>query len=402
LLLLTPGIAMYANGVLLNLPATALGLAALYHLRRRMDGGAAGHLLAFAGLAVATVLTYYPAVLTLVVALVWASQAGRWRGVARLAALLASLIGAIVLLTGVLPAHLTRNLPSLSLLGSAQAWLFYARGLVRLAGLPLLLAAAFGLAAAARDRRLRREVGLLAIGLLTIVSCLVPLPAHDERYAMLALPLLALAAMLGPIAIAARVGRHGNLVLTGGIAALGALALPSFIASSVPTVSGFEAVVAYLAQHGPTDTVLYAGRHEANLGLYLRASDPQLQRRLVLASQLLSQTQSGSGFGRTDRALVETPEQLLARRRERCGCRWVVFDVRAEERLTATERQLLHLLNGPSFERVASFPLRSPNTPRVDLYRAGFAIVAPPAEDLRFPYFTDRVFPAVRPVVRSR
>src|SRR6185436_16372023 len=77
---LMPGFVRFSNGVLPNVPATALAFAALYHFRVWQDTAQTRPLKIFCLLAVATVLTYFPAVTILPVALAWSlrnSNAGR-------------------------------------------------------------------------------------------------------------------------------------------------------------------------------------------------------------------------------------------------------------------------------------------------------------------------------------
>jgi len=399
LLVTMPGVMRYGNGVLLNMPAAALGLALLYHVRRWLDTASRGHLAAAIGLAVACVLTYYPALLSVVVALVWALPARRWRLLLGWAALLLVPVIGLALLPGELaPAHLLRNLPALGKLRDAQAWLFYPRALVELAGWPLAALAAIGLVAGLRSERWRSEARQLLLGLLVVVACLLPLPPVDVRYALPALPLLVLAAMIGPLVWSARRPHSANWTWAVPAALVPALALQSFLGPRPAAIVGHDQVAAYLAAHGRADGVLYAGGQEANLGVYLRAGDPTLQARLVLASQLLWAAEAGPGFERKMRPLVDGPQAMLDRIRSHCGCRWVAWEVRTDSKLLPGEQQLRQLLESPAFEPVASFALRSPGSPRLDLFRARFEPGPVPARDLRFPFFTDRVFPAVLPL----
>ena len=60
-----PGILTWSNAVMLNVPATALGLAAFYHFRRWLDTGAIRQAALGAALMAAVMLTYYPGAVVL-------------------------------------------------------------------------------------------------------------------------------------------------------------------------------------------------------------------------------------------------------------------------------------------------------------------------------------------------
>lgn len=401
LLLLMPGVALYANGVLLNLPATALGLGALYHLRDGLETGRQRAWIAFALLSAAAVLTYYPAMLGIGVALAWTLLERRWRGARHLLLLLLALLGVTGLLLASLPVHLARNLPSPSLLLVPEHWQFYWQALRELAGLPLLLAALAGLVGASLLPARRSEAGRLALGLGVILLCLVPLPARDVRYALLATPLLAWAALLLPISLSQSLPtpwrRRSSTV---GLLGLLLAALPGFLAVEVPVVMGFESAATYLAQHGPQGTVMYDGRHEAVFGFHLRAADPGRQRRLVLAEQVLNQRSQDKDFTRRNQALAQTPDEVRRAWHEVSGARWVLVEIRNESKLSSTSRDLRTVLAGPDFEFVASFPLRTPATVRLDLYRARVEPQPVLGVDVRFPTASNRVYRAVVPLPR--
>lgn len=401
LVLVMPGVMTYANAVLLNLPAAALGMAVLYHQRRWREGAGRGHGVAAVVLSLACVFTYYPGLMSVLVALIWGRAAWSRRTLVALAVAMLLCLAMGPLLQHVVPAHVARNLPSFARLMQPDAWLFYPLALARLAGWPVLLLAGTGLALGLRSARWQREAGQLGCGLLVMLACLLPLPAFDERYAIPALPLLALAALLGPLAWAhgaepRRTRETPKRWLP--VLLLLATLLLSWQGPRPALVSGHQAVVRYLAAQGPADGLLFVGRQEANMGFYMRANEAALKMRLVLARQLLWTAEAGPGFQRQARTQAIDAAQILGRIRHQCGCRWVAWEVRNASYLQPEEKALRQLLDSDAFEHVASFTLQSPNTPRLDLFRAQFEPDAPPPADLRFPFFTDLVFRQVRPV----
>lgn len=397
LLLLLQGTQIQATVVLLNLPALALGWAALYHLRRRQEGGGRGQALAFLGLATASLMTHYAAVLLLPVALALGlgerlSRIGR--------VLLPALLLAGLLLLGVhflLPGWLPRFLPSAASLGQAPPQIV--EGLLQLVGLPLLLAALLGLLLAARDPRWRAEARRLALLLAVTLALMLPLPARDPRYMLLVLPLLSLAAVLAPLVWIQRRPR-GPLARGLAVASLPAALLltQGLQPFNLIRVDGFQPLAAHLAEAGPDDTVLYVGGYRANMAFYLRAGDPGWQRRLIAGEHFLNRTTAVRGFHRETEPVAEDAEGLLDHLRRHCGCRWIAVEVRDETWMSPAERLLQALLRAPPFERVARFPLDSPIAPRVDLYRNTEAITPAEPLPLRFPFFTQRSFPPVPPI----
>ena len=399
LAVLAPGAALYANAVMLNLPATALGLGALYHLRRWLESGRAPQFACFVGCVVLAVLTHYVAVLVLPVALACALVLRRPSSLVPLAVLTLALPAGIVLLSGSLSANLLRNLPSPGLWLQAAPWVFYAEALVGLAGGGLLACALAGLLAAALGGpAYRKEAALITAGLAAHFVVLVLLPAQDERYALLMLPLLALAAVLGPLVLAGRLSGPAWAPLAASLV-VGVLVVQGALSVRLTALDGFEQLSAYLRRHGPDDAVLYAGRHEGLAAFHLLADDPGFQRRMVLAQRLLYRLERGQGFERRQESLAATPEAVVEKIEKECGCQWVAVEVRPQEQDSlAGGRELRQALQGASFEHVASFAVRAPLVPRIDLYRVVHPGPPAAAMDIDFPFFGDLRFPGISPV----
>ena len=148
-----PGLVLWSNTVMLNVPATALGLGSLYHFRRWLETGRTTQGLAASGFAIAALLTYYPGGIVLCVLGTWALVGGRplrfdrrllWIAAAALVALL-PLVAALVLA----PVHTSRQLPTVALLTKRVTWTFYWRVLPDVVGMPAFAAGAVGMATAA-------------------------------------------------------------------------------------------------------------------------------------------------------------------------------------------------------------------------------------------------------------
>lgn len=398
LLLLLPGMLLFANTVTPNVPSTALGFAALYHLRRWSDGDARRHCALFMGLGAAAVLTYYPAALALAVAVSWTCLAEKRSPKLTVLLLAGAALCTILLLGSLLPANLLRNRPMLAGLMSASGWGFYLRELPNLLGpSTLALALSGGVVAALRPLR-RQEVARYGLALLVVLACLSVLPPKDSRYALLLLPFTALAVMLGVLACAEAVRAQPNALLAAGLVAAAGSAMAGWQKPMVPVVAGFEPLARYLAERGTGDAVLYAGRYDGVFGFHLRLADPHMRQRVVFAHKLLYRFDLDQGFERIEQPRVERAADVATVVAERCGCRWVAFEVREEKTLTASDRLLRRALDGPAFELIASFPLLAPSTIRVDLYRIKLAVTQSPPQDIAFPTFGERVYRSVEPL----
>src|SRR5262249_1724283 len=71
LLLLQPGVIVWSNAIMLNVPAMTLGLATLYHGRQLLDAPQSRQLYLVAVLLVLAILTYLPVAVIAFVLLAW-------------------------------------------------------------------------------------------------------------------------------------------------------------------------------------------------------------------------------------------------------------------------------------------------------------------------------------------
>jgi hypothetical protein len=395
---LTPGFVRYSTAILLNIPAVATGMAALYHLHAWLETDRARDRRLFVLLTVATILTYIPGGLVLLIAGVWALCFGRRAG-ARFLLLLAGLLAALIMATAIaLPTHLARQLPTVAKLMSPVNWTFYGRVLTELVGEYWCVLASAGFVVGMSIRARRRETGYLATAFVAAIVALAFLPARDERYALLLAPLLILTAFLLIVVTCEilRVWRQAWAITA--VAALAALSVRASVEAAVPVVSGIDQVADYLKVHGESDSVLYSGVYEGVFGFYLRAGDPGFRRRLVLSSKLLYRYEQDSRFVWVETPHVSLPEEAIEVLRARSGCRWIAVEIGRESELPASDRHLREALKTSAFERVESFPVRAGRVTRVDLYRIKVPLAPPPPTDLVFPSFSPRVFRGVEPI----
>jgi hypothetical protein len=398
---LLPGFVHYSNAVLLNVPATALGIGALYHLMAWLDRDAAADRRWFVILTIAALATYYPAALVLPVAVLAMGIFGRWPRSRVIWLITAAVLAIVVVAAAVLPQHWARHAPSGWRLFDTRLWVFYAEKVVGLSGAFWTVLGAIGVALLIAGRWRRRELTWLIAAFPVAIGCLVLLPAESERYALLLLPLVVIAAWTGlSTALNGRARlpgwlQAGLVLLLVGITGAAAVRVP------VPAVSGFEAAVAYLRAHGPADTVLYSGNHDGVFTYYVRTGDPDFDRRVVLAHRLLARYEQTREFWWQETPYVHTPEEVVSLIQRQCGCRWIAVEIGLNP-VTESERLLRLALYGPEFEHAASFPIAAPTAVRLEVYRFGGHLDPPPPVDLVFPSFNSRVFQGIQPVAPRR
>jgi hypothetical protein len=391
--ILLPGFLRLSNGVLLNVPGTALGFATLYHFRLWLDGGQKRHLPIACGLGMATLLTYYPAGVVLPIALVWMlGSSGRSRSLAFwvVSAILLALLAVVAL---ALPVYLQRHIAPFERLFSLARWEMLARRVWSLTGALWYIFGVVGLLLAFVTRR-SREWGRLATAYTVTVIVIVAIRWIDPRYALILGPLTVLAAFVGLVVTAEASGRWRSIVGTGILVLFLTIAGWSAIGTTVPVVSGFNQIAEYLRQHGENDAVMYSGRYDGVFGAYLRALDPLLQRRLVLWRKFASGLEGNSE--------MLSPAELTAVFQHESGCRWVAVEVFKSRAITFPDQTLRLALQGPEFEFVRSFPVTAEGVVSIDLYRFRSALAPPPPMDLTFQAFSRRVFRGIEPIPSRR
>jgi hypothetical protein len=392
-IVLLPGFVRYSNAVLLNVPATAFTIAGLYHLVVWLETGQQTHRRWFGVLTAVAFLTYYPSAIALPVALVWILLSGGWRRSRWLWLLPMTIAVLAVVMAVALPQYWDRNAPEIGRLWRVSLWSFYWRQLLALVSPMWIAFGLIGLLLGGIGSR-RRESLWLALAISTVIVCLILLPAESDRYALMLVPMLVIAAFLG--AGSAAVPERLRPVLP---VALIATAGWSAATTRVQVVSGFEGVAAYVRQHGPDDTVLYSGFHDGVFGFYLRAGDPGFRQRMVVAQKVLARYEQDRLFVWRETPYVSTVADVVPLLERSCGCRWIAVE-RGSADMTVSESLLRQVLDGPDFERVTSFTIASRMTSRVDLYRFLHPVEPAPAIDLVFPSFNRRIFRNVEPVRR--
>lgn len=397
-----PGFVLLTQAVMLNVPATALGLGALFHLRRWLDAGDTRQLLLAVLFVVAVLLTYYPGAAVLAIGAAWVLMRSREVRVTRrvlvTAAVALCAFVPVVLSIALGPVHASRHFPSLEFLSRGTTWTFYWRMLPAVVGAPLLVLGSAGLVlgwARATSRRESLHLTVWIAGLLLAVSLL---PARDQRYILLTVPAFALAAAVGCAQLLHRTPTHAA---ARGAALAAALGGGYWLAARVPVpaMSGLQELAAYLREEAPADAILYEGGSEGIFGFYLAASDPHFERRLVRADKTVYEQGATTSFEKwMSRSYVTSTDDVLTLLRTRAGTRWVAVEAGRGSDAKGGQRLLLDTLARPELELVRSFPFRG--SQRIDLYRLSGPVEMVKTVDLRFPSFTSREFLGVVPITR--
>ena len=399
-----PGIVLWSNTVMLNIPATALGLASLYHFRSWLETVRMKPLVLTALFVTAILLTYYPGAIVLSILAAWTLLRVRnlrfdrrflWIAVAAVFALV-PLLAALRLA----PVHTARHLPTTALLTRLTTWTYYWSMLPSVVGWPALAFGLCGCAAGLARARWRSEALFIVIWITVLIVGLSVLPARDPRYILLVAPAFILAATIG-IACAVRYLPALDPAWRPGILAAGlAVGVGLTARIQVPQVSGFREIATYLQEQAPTDAVLYDGPYDGLFGFHVRALDPNFERRLVLANKLLYESGFTNTFTWVQTSNVTSTDDVVNFLRTRSGCRWVAIEQSRYSRLALGQRLLRQAVERSEFEMVRSFPIAGAGERRVNLYRMLMRVEPVAAVELRFPSLSSREFHQIVPIAR--
>lgn len=401
---LLPGVVMWSNVVMLNVPAMALSVACLYHVRRWLESREPRQLAFAVAFLIAGLLTYYQTAVIALVCAIWLvlldprSRLG-WRQLSILGA--GALLALVPLLFAIYiaPVQLTRHLPSVERLMRLDTWTFYPALLPQVTGFVALTLGAIGLAAGWSDPRWRHEAAFLTTWIAAILLSFTLLPARDVRYILTVAPAFVVAVAMALRTASERFpadARWRGILLTA--CAIAGLAIASRV--SVPHATGLREIADFLDRRAPREAVLYDGFYDGVLGFYLRARDPLFERRMVRGGSLLYHYGQTRSFRWVETSELKTADEVVKALRERCGCPWIAVEIGPLARQAKTARLLRQTVERPDFELVQSFPVDAPWASRVDLYHLRGPIAEVTSFDLSFPSFSDRIFENVAPVVR--
>ena len=414
LLLLLPGMITWSHAIMLNVPALALGLGALYHARRWLDapGGSHTDFLVATLLTLLGILTYYPTGVVVMVFACWMAVQRDWKRLAYNKISLAAGISLLILLPFVrLISHwaqvqLDWLLPSATHLATISTWTFYPLLLTQIVDIHLICLAGLGLFAGLAQKRWQREAITLMSWIAVLYLVFTILYAKDIRYALpVMVPMIILCA-IGIISVSEWVERRLRMPVSDGrkltmIIILLILLSQAYLVRqhTVPSVSGYRELVAFLEQAAPAEPLFYEGYHDGIFTFYVRAGDEDFQRRVVLGSKLLYASAKVPGWRQQD--FVHSPADVIRVIREQGGARWLAVEVPAHGQPSAPVRALHEALGTPDFELIRSFPIDAHSVERVDVYRFRLPVAEVQEVELPFPVLGPDVRYRTTPVTRG-
>ncbi len=413
LLLLMPGFVMWSNAVMLNVPATAVSLAALYHAKRWIETtdvrSARRQLYLAAAFSMMAFMTYFLAGILIFVIVAWMLCLRRWALLMNSRTFLAALAGVGLSLPFLYvafkwaPAYVNYFTKIFERADPSWGWTFYLKGLPGLSGPYLLTVSILGFAIGIFRRQWRRESVLLLVFLVVVYLALTVIVGKDIRYGLLlCIPIVCFCAMAFQFLtefLCVRLKRKkilsGMAALTIAIAACGA---QGWIAAKtrVPLIKGITEVVDSLERLAPNEPIFYDGYHHNIFTFHVLAGDPGYKRQVVIGAKLLY----ASAINPMDfyRSYVSSTEDIIDTLQSRSGCRWIVVEVSKQSMRIPASNLLREAVQDRRFELFRSFPISGPGLDRIDVYRFKLNPWPVDAMDMPFPILGEGVRFKIRPI----
>lgn len=406
LLLLLPGVVKWSHAVMLNIPAMALVIAALYHARRWIEAPEGSresrHLYPAAALSLAAILTYATTGVVVFVILAWVLASGRARllwaprtlGVGAACALL--LLPWMTVIPDWAPSHLALATPTAEQITQLSNWTYYLEFLPGLFGPLVLILSAVGLAAGLASRRWRREAMFLLLWVGVCYTVFSLIVARMDRYLLVLSPALVILSALAVVRVTERPAlaavRQGALVAV--------LLSHAWLAwrTPVPSLAGFRELVAFIEKVAPDEPVFYDGYHDGVFSFYLQSRDPDYRRRVVLGNKVLYASAIFQDQGLEQ--YVSNPREAVEALRTRTGCGWVLIERGVYTEEVPAARWLRQAVERPELQLVRSFPISGRGIERVDVYRLLVPHLTPKTALLPFPILGRGVHYEVKPIER--
>jgi hypothetical protein len=372
LLVLLPGVVRWSHAIMLNVPALALSIGALYHLRRWLESPPASplwrHLYVGAALSVISILTYLTSCVLLLIAGIWLIVERRWRLLWYRRTLAVFVVSALALLPWALVVlKFERNRMGWAMSTadhfthmSRWGWAYYFKCLPELFGTHLLLIAAFGIASGILVRQRRHETILLLIMTVVCFTFFSYMPAKEGRYILLLSVPIVIFCLLGLLSTVHCFGKlikmRTEWVRAATLTAIAVLIVGQvWVASkvSVLSISGFKQLVGFIEKIAPDEPVFYDGISPNIFIFYLMAGDPDYHRRAVIGRKLIY----AESIIHSLQEFISSPQDAVEVLQKRGGCKWVAVHDRPDAPQIEAPWHLRKAVKGPEFELVQSFPI---------------------------------------------
>jgi len=401
---------------MLNLPAAAVSLAALYHARRWIEASAEleakRHLYLTAALSGLAILTYFLAAILIFVILAWILLLQRWVLLRQRRTIVVALAAAVPLLPFIYvsfewaPTYVSFVADGFEAGFAAADWSFYLKALPQLAGPYLPALSALGLVIGIVCRRWRRECLLLLIFLLIYYMILSLITARDSRYGLLfCVPIVCFCAMAIQF-FAEMLSKWLRYRERLSITAVLVIVLIVFGAQAriaattrVPRVQGFRDAVTFIERVAPDEPVFYDGYYHNVFTFYVQAGDPEYKRGVILGSKLLYAS-AINPMGDRYESYVNSPTQVVQALQTRSGCRWLAIEISEQSKLIPAANMLRDTLRGPQFEFVRFFPVSGRGLDGIEIYRSKINPRPRDELDIPFPILGEGIRYKIRPIQR--
>lgn len=412
LLLLAPGFVRWSNAVMLNVPATALSLAAIYHARRWVEAKTKNtfHGLLAALFFVLASMTYFPSgILAGGVVISWIIVFRKWRLLWDWKNLCIGAGAAILLLPWVYvafryaPLHVEMLKSGFETRMLKSGFDFYALKLHGLLGGGICLFALSGVILGFALRRYRREALWAVVVLVSSYLALWFLAEKDERYALLLCFPIIVFCSISYSFFTAWIRNHIEPRVAFRCAMIVALILfvcQSWVAAStlVPHIDGIRSVVSYIEEVAPNEPVFYDGSYDGIFSFYMQSNDPDYRRRIVLGAKLLYANAINDDW--RYRSYVNSVTDVINLLKSGGGARWIVVTVSEKPGKAPAASLLRKALSKPEFQRIRSFPVSAPGLKSIDVYFLKSEVSPVDEVELPFPILGDAVKFKVRPITR--
>lgn len=406
LLLLQPSVILWSHTVMLNTPSMALGLAALWHMRRWIETPTSRHIYPAMILTAAGILTYVTTGVVVLIFFAWVIVERRWAVLRdRRAWLLAPvlvllLIPWAIVITKWAPAHLTSVYDTHTPVWFLERWTYYGEALPVLFT-PLLLAlAAVGSVVGLADGSQRRETRNVLVWSTVCYLAFSYVIARDQRYVMLLGPAAVVLATVGLWSLARRTAGRLSAgpvpIFLAAVAAATVVHLWVAYSSRMPRAEGFKEVAAFFNEVSPDEPVFYDGRYDGVFSVHMRMSDPEFRRGVVLGHKLLYASAIFPEWRLKE--FVSSPADVVERIQSECGCRWLAIEQSPGVGTVQADKYLREAVRGPEFEFVRTFKMDATAPISIDVYRFLLPVKSRDQIELNFPYLGEGAKFRVKPI----
>ncbi|MAI70756.1 MAG: hypothetical protein CMM01_07590 [Rhodopirellula sp.] len=299
--LLMPGCMTWSGAVMLNLPATALAVACLYHLRcylEEPDAEDAPNQFCIAVIYGTLSVATHPVVgVVFPISLAWLVMDRRWRWLLsrRVQVVLAVSILVSVTLFGLLYSFSEQQFSQTGVTTARLAksfWpVYYFEAVPELISWPLLITASLGIAHSLRDARYRRDGIRVLLASAVTLFMLSSIWAKDVRYMLWACPAATYFAAMAVVKI--RDSRRFNCKprFCASVSLICVASLFTYLgvvgwSSGLKSVNDFADVADFVVDASPNEPVLYHGVYDGSFVCYLRLQDERNRQQAILVRNL--------------------------------------------------------------------------------------------------------------------